>query len=146
MTNRINISCEDGRFGSRAAGIMIDGDKRVLLSRLEDDDIWVLPGGLIRLNETSQETVKREFFEETGFEIKVDRLLWIIENFFVFNDEKYHEVGFYFLVSPQARARNQKLKETSHRKKGILREKLGDISSFVEKSKISNRFFKLYGG
>ena len=101
MPSKISITSEDGRFGPRAAGIMVDGKKRVLLSRLEDEDFWFLPGGIIRLHETSQETVKREFLEETGFEIEVHRLLWIIENFFVFNDEKCHDIGFYFLVSPK---------------------------------------------
>ncbi|UCE44141.1 MAG: hypothetical protein JSV57_01220, partial [Candidatus Bathyarchaeota archaeon] len=47
------------------------------------------------------ETVKREFLEEAGFEIEVHRLLCIIENFFIFKDEKYHEIGLYFLVSPK---------------------------------------------
>ncbi len=101
MPNKISITLEDGSFGSRAAGIMVNGKKRVLLSRLEDEDFWFLPGGIIRLHETSQETVKREFLEETGFEIEVHRLLWIIENFFIFNDEKYHEIGLYFSVSPK---------------------------------------------
>jgi 8-oxo-dGTP pyrophosphatase MutT (NUDIX family) len=80
---------------------MVDGKKRVLLSRLEGEDFWFLPGGIVRLHETSQETIKREFFEEAGFGIEVHRLLGIIENFFTFNDEKYHEIGFYFLVSPK---------------------------------------------
>jgi 8-oxo-dGTP pyrophosphatase MutT (NUDIX family) len=101
VSKKIRIEWEDGSFWSRAAGIMVGGKKRVLLSRLEDEDVWVLPGGTISLYETSEETVKREFLEETGFEIEVHRLLWIIENFFVFNDDKCHEIGFYFLVSPK---------------------------------------------
>lgn len=101
MPSKISITSEDGRFGPRAAGIMVDGKKRVLLSRLEGEDFWFLAGGIIRLHETSQETVKREFLEEAGFEIEVHRLLWIIENFFTFKDEKYREIGFYFLVSPE---------------------------------------------
>lgn len=96
-----SVTWEDGRFGSRAAGIMVDGKKRVLLSRLEGEDFWFLAGGIIRLHETSQETVKREFLEEAGFEVEVHRLLGIIENFFTLNDEKWHEIGFYFLVSPK---------------------------------------------
>ena len=101
MPNTISVTWEDGRFGSRAAGIMVDGKKRVLLSRLEGEDFWFLAGGIIRLHETAQETVKREFFEEAGFEVEVHRLLGIIENFFTLNDEKWHEIGFYFLVAPK---------------------------------------------
>jgi 8-oxo-dGTP pyrophosphatase MutT (NUDIX family) len=80
---------------------MLDGKNRVLLGQLEGDDLWVLPGGGIRLHETLQEAVKREFFEETNFEIKVQRLLWIIENFFIFHAKKHHILEFYFLITPK---------------------------------------------
>jgi ADP-ribose pyrophosphatase YjhB (NUDIX family) len=99
VSKKIRIEWEEGNFWSRAAGVMMDEKGRVLLSRLEDENVWVLPGGTIRGYETSEETVKREFLEETGFEIEVHRLLWVIENFFAFNDKKCHDIGFYFLVS-----------------------------------------------
>ena len=101
MSNKISISWEDDSFVSRAAGIMVDGEKRVLLSRLEDEDVWVLPGGVISLHEPLKEAVKREFIQETKFEVEVHRLLWILENYFVFNGKRTHEIGFYFLISPK---------------------------------------------
>jgi ADP-ribose pyrophosphatase YjhB (NUDIX family) len=99
MSQKIQIKLKEGSFWSRTAGVMVDNKRRVLLCRLEDEDVWVLPGGTIRCYESSKETVRREFLEETGFEIKIQRLLGVIENFFVFNGKKCHDIGFYYLVS-----------------------------------------------
>ena len=43
----------------------------------------------------------REMREEIGVEITVDRLVWVVENFYVNDDngKSYHEIGFYFLMS-----------------------------------------------
>ncbi len=40
----IRHTFDDGVFGMRVAGVMIRNN-RVLLSRLENDDVWALPGG-----------------------------------------------------------------------------------------------------
>ncbi|GAI02982.1 unnamed protein product, partial [marine sediment metagenome] len=45
-------------------------------------DFWVLPGGSIKMFESSEEAIKREFQEEISVSIKVERLLWIVENSF----------------------------------------------------------------
>ena len=101
MSKKISFEWDEGSFGIRAVGVMLDGKNRVLLSRLEDGDVWVLPGGAMSLHETLKEAVKREFVEETKFEIEVHRLLWILENYFIFNGKRAHDIAFYFLVSPK---------------------------------------------
>jgi len=101
VSRKISIKWDEGWFGARAVGVMLDGENRVLLSRLEDEYVWVLPGGAIALHETSKEAVKREFIEETKFEIEVHRLLWILENYWVFNRKRAHDIGFHYLVSPK---------------------------------------------
>ena len=101
MTQKISVKWEEGEFGLRSAGIMLDNKNRVLLCRLEEEFIWVIPGGGSVLHETSKETVEREFLEEVGFEVDVQRLLWIEENFFEYGGAKIHGLGFYFLVTPK---------------------------------------------
>ena len=101
MTQKISVKWEEGEFGLRSAGIMLDNKNRVLLCRLEEEFIWVIPGGGSVLHETSKETVEREFLEEVGFEVDVQRLLWIEENFFEYEGAKIHGLGFYFLVTPK---------------------------------------------
>lgn len=69
----------DSIFGIhiRTEGVMRK-DNRLLLSRAEEDDIWVLPGGSVKLYETTEEALEREILEEMGFEIETrfQRLSW----------------------------------------------------------------------
>ncbi len=86
------------RFNHRAAGVFID-EGYVLLHRLERDDFWALPGGRIELMERSAETIVREMEEEIGIQAQVERLLWVVENYFDHSEHQYHEVAFYYLLT-----------------------------------------------
>ncbi len=37
--------------------------------------------------------------EEIGCPARIDRLLWVLENFFHHNGLVYHEIGFFYLVN-----------------------------------------------
>lgn len=49
-----------------------DEDGRLLVVELHGAGLWGLPGGGIEPDETPEETVVRETFEETGYEVRVD--------------------------------------------------------------------------
>lgn len=85
------------RFTNRIVGIVLDRG-RVLLHRTDDMTFWALPGGRAELMEASAETLVREMREEIGVEVKVDRLLWLAENFFHNEGRAHHELGLYFLM------------------------------------------------
>jgi 8-oxo-dGTP diphosphatase len=54
-----------------AIGILFSQDKaQVLLVKRRDVPVWVLPGGGIENNETPEFAACREFFEETGIQVK----------------------------------------------------------------------------
>ena len=103
MSPKIHAKWDEGAFGLRSAGIMLDSRGRVLLCRVEEDEDewWMIPGGSAELHETSRDTLLREFVEEANFEIEIERLLWIEENFFESEGVKWHGLGFYYLVSPK---------------------------------------------
>lgn len=92
------IACDIAgvRFNYRVAGVFIDGG-RVLLQREEGMDFWVLPGGRVEVNETSEQALAREMAEELHIAAEIGRLVWIIENFFGI-DAPYHELGLYYEV------------------------------------------------
>ena len=105
---KILMQTEAGYFGIRAEGVMIHNG-RVLLHQPETMDWWTFTGGGVHLHESFEEAIRREWLEETGFEIEVKRLLYVIENFFVseathfpdkFANEKIHGLGLCFLVEP----------------------------------------------
>jgi ADP-ribose pyrophosphatase YjhB (NUDIX family) len=94
----ITYDLGDIRFNYRVVGAAFDGD-RVLLHRAVWDDFWALPGGRAELLEPSAEVLKREMLEELGVPVGVERLLWVVENFFEHGGFRYHELSLYFLMT-----------------------------------------------
>ena len=93
------ISFDQGnqRFNFRVVGVAIHNDK-VLLHQADGDSFWSLPGGRVEFGEAAEETLRREMREELDVEIEVVRLLWLVENFFVYDGKNYHELSPYFLM------------------------------------------------
>ena len=50
---------------------VVNSDSQVCLIRRKDNGLWALPGGYQDLGETPAECAKREFYEETGYHVKV---------------------------------------------------------------------------
>lgn len=63
-----------------AGGILTDEAGRVLLQLRGDMHTWGLPGGAMELGESSVDTCKREFLEETGITVEPVHLLNIYSN------------------------------------------------------------------
>lgn len=65
---------------SVAAAIFDDSGERVLLIRRRDNGNWEPPGGVLELDETIEEGLRREVREETGAEIEVGPLTGVYKN------------------------------------------------------------------
>src|SRR5262245_5201710 len=92
------------RFNYRVVGVAIHTDS-VLLPRADDAPLWTLPGGRAEHGETAEQTIKREMVEELETDVHVNRLLWVVENFFEYDGLSYHELALYFLIRlPQGAA------------------------------------------
>ncbi len=61
--------------------IITDEQDRLLLvcQHHEDRDIWMLPGGAIEEGENAMMAAKREVLEETGLQVRVEDLIWHVE-------------------------------------------------------------------
>jgi 8-oxo-dGTP diphosphatase len=55
-------------------------DGRVLVVRRRDNGQWEPPGGVLELNETIEDGLHREVFEETGLMIALDALTGVYKN------------------------------------------------------------------
>jgi 8-oxo-dGTP pyrophosphatase MutT (NUDIX family) len=91
----ISIPVGDGLYNFRVAGIAIQNGK-LLLHKTEDDNFWSLPGGRCEMFEFSKETLLREILEETGLQVEVQQLAWLVENFFEYKGVRHHELGLYY--------------------------------------------------
>ena len=86
----------------RAVGIIIKDDKILLMHRFKKRrEYWVFPGGGIKRGEKPEGALIREMKEETSLNVKIDKLLFKLENQFkkeyggnVFGDA----LEYYFLI------------------------------------------------
>jgi ADP-ribose pyrophosphatase len=88
---------ENGICGFRAAGVLIR-DEKILLQRDKDGNEYSVPGGHVQRNETSQQSLIREYKEETGADIICKRLIWIEEVFWKWGNRNAHTIVFYYLI------------------------------------------------
>jgi ADP-ribose pyrophosphatase YjhB (NUDIX family) len=94
------ITFTQGRstFVYRVAAVALTGGQ-VLLHRSARDDFWSLPGGRVEFGEAAEVAIRRELREELGVAAQTERLLWVLEQFFEIEGERYHELGLYFQIS-----------------------------------------------
>lgn len=65
----------DLHIESVAGAIFSQDRKNVLLVKRRDVPVWVLPGGGVDSNESPDSAIVREIWEETGFRVKLVRLV-----------------------------------------------------------------------
>ncbi|MCV6988718.1 NUDIX hydrolase [Mycobacterium timonense] len=62
------------------AGIVIKTDGRVLVIKRADNGQWEPPGGVLELDESFEDGVRREVLEETGLRVTVEHLSGVYKN------------------------------------------------------------------
>ena len=78
-------------------GLAVKGDQILISPQFDGYDY---PGGTFELGETTEETLKREFWEETGYEIEPEKLLTLKTSFFHHpkRNQDYHSLLIFYLV------------------------------------------------
>ncbi|MGG0655357.1 NUDIX hydrolase [Rummeliibacillus pycnus] len=89
---------EQGIFNYRVVGVLVK-EGHILIHKSVNDSNWSLPGGRVKILEQAQNGLQRELQEELGIDVQIERLLWSVENFFKYNEDNFHEIGFYYQVS-----------------------------------------------
>lgn len=87
------VAVEQLFFRPSVYGILIENNK-ILLSKQWDG--YDFPGGGIELGETTPEALKREFLEETGFNIELKDFVTFKQDFFEFRFKDQHSHSFLF--------------------------------------------------
>jgi len=81
----------------RTVGVLVR-DGKILVQRDTGGCEYALPGGHIRIGETLEEGLVREFREETGVKIRCERMLWSEECFWEWKGRKAHNLAFYYRI------------------------------------------------
>ena len=99
----LSVMIDNVKFNYRA-GLLIEKRGKVLVEVNPEIDFVTLPGGRVKTLESSFEALKREIYEEMGFKIKKEEVSMraIIENFFEFDDKKYHELYFLYRLKVES--------------------------------------------
>lgn len=93
-TNRL------GSFNTRVIGLCIKEEK-ILLGKMKNDIHWTLIGGKPQFGESTDMAILREYREETGAKIQVERLLSVTEIFFDVEGENWHQYIFMYLLKDE---------------------------------------------
>lgn len=85
-------------------GIVFDKENNILIDNRKEEKLkevdgkWELPGGKMEFGETPEETVKREVMEETGYKVKIEKMLTYTKTEIIEYKEKLqHTVIFYYI-------------------------------------------------
>jgi 8-oxo-dGTP pyrophosphatase MutT (NUDIX family) len=91
----ITIPINGIRLNIRTA-LIIETENGYIFEKDRLDKFYFILGGRIQINENSIEAVKREAYEELGIEINDIKIKAIVESFFEYDNEKFHEICFYY--------------------------------------------------
>lgn len=103
MNNVESVSREYPERPIASVGVCVFKDNRILVIKRAtppSQGLWSVPGGMVELGETIQDTAKREIWEECGIEIDVGEVFHVAN--LVVPDEKglvrFHYVITYILA------------------------------------------------
>ncbi len=81
----------------RVAGVLLENDGLLLVRHRglgKTGELWSMPGGGLEFGEDAVTGLKREFKEEAGLDIQVEKFMFVYE----FINEPLHAVELYFQV------------------------------------------------
>lgn len=95
----ISFKTKHGRFNYRVSAVIIRND---CLLTMQDNaySYSYLPGGRVKMGETSEQAMRREMQEELHADLSLLRPMWFCQDFFTEEDtgERFHEICIYYLV------------------------------------------------
>lgn len=103
MNRDMSVPCEEGILNIRVGAIILRDGKFLMVGNNGRPEYLYSVGGRIKFGETAEEAVKREVLEETGYELEIDRLGFVHENYF-YGDaptnfgKLIYEISFFFYM------------------------------------------------
>ncbi len=84
------------------AARILDSDNNILLVKKRNSQIWGFPAGIVELNETAEEAIKREMLEELNARVEIENYEEFIHrlplNTLILMMIKYTHLSFFSIV------------------------------------------------
>ena len=97
MLNTVDMNTElNGIKMYLRSAVILETKKGFIFEKDKKRGIYFIVGGGIHINESSEEAVKREIFEELGIRIEEIKLKAIVERFFGNESEQFHGIEFFY--------------------------------------------------
>lgn len=62
------------------SAVILNQNNQILFLKRKDNDLWTLPGGTLKYNESLEDCIKREVLEETGLHVSIDQIIGTYTN------------------------------------------------------------------
>jgi 8-oxo-dGTP diphosphatase len=109
----------------RCSAVLFRGTSVLLCQRLDGEDLWVLPGGPPQRGEGSAHCAVREVAEETGLEITIDRVAFVLEASNVEGGQ--HQIEIVFLGSERGGNRRPEQHEPHLRPSFVVLDAIAEL-------------------
>lgn len=122
-----------------AGGILANDEGKVLMQLRGDKKTWAIPGGTMELGESSVDTAKREFLEETGVEVEAIRLLNVYTNFEEIypNGDKVQTIVFIYELKAVSEIKIENFQnEETQRLQFFSRDEIAQLESVSTKHRL----------
>ena len=122
-----------------AGGILANDEGKVLMQLRGDKKTWAIPGGTMELGESSVDTTKREFLEETGIAVEAKRLLNVYTNFEEIypNGDKVQTIVFIYELKAVSEIKIENFQnEETLRLQFFSREEIAQLESVSAKHRL----------
>ena len=102
MGSDLTLPVDRGFVNLRVGAIIIKNGKLLMVGS-RDFGYYYSVGGRIQFGESAEQAVRREVREETGWELEIDRLGFVHEDFFLCDSpskwgKPIYEIAFYFYM------------------------------------------------
>jgi len=96
--NQITVPVEKLVWRVSVYGILKNNQDEILFQKNPQFNKLNLPGGSIEKGEDIISALKREFLEETGYSVSVQKLLGVDTDFFTYSDIYFHSIVIFYEV------------------------------------------------
>lgn len=131
------------RLRVRVCGICIENDRILLVHHKglgKQNSLWAPPGGGMEYGEDAKQALQREFMEETGLDISIERFLFVHE----YLDPPLHGIELFFEIKrtggilkkgydPEMSANDQLITEIGFKDLNLLKSQALDSLHYVLK-------------